>query len=212
MKLKEPLAGSLHLFGMLLSIAALVLLLVFGHDSAWKIVSFSLYGASLILLYLFSTLYHWLPQKAGGKYQVFRKFDHLFIYILIAGTYTPFCLVVLNGPWGWTLFGIIWSLATVSVILQAIYINVWRWLTTLIYIAMGWLIVVAIVPLVQKLPAMGLFWLVLGGVIYSLGGVVYTIRKPDLFKHFGYHELWHTLVLLGSACHFVVIFFYIALK
>ncbi len=204
-------SGFLHFIGVLLGIAALVLLLVFGHDSPWKVVSFSIYGATLILLYLFSTLYHWLPKHAGGKYQVFRKLDHCSIYALIAGSYTPFCLVTMNGAWGWTLFGIIWGLAIAAITIQAVYINVWRWLTTTIYIAMGWLIVIAIKPLLANLPPLGFFWLALGGVIYSIGGVIYTIKKPNLFKKFGYHELWHVFVLLGSVCHFVTLFFYVAL-
>lgn len=209
-KLKEPLSGLLHLFGMFFGIAALVLLLVFGHDSPWKVVSFSIYGASVILLYLFSTLYHWLPKEAGGKYQVFRKLDHCSIYALIAGTYTPFCLITLNGAWGWTLFGLIWGLAITAITIQAIYINVWRWLTTTAYVVMGWLIVIALKPLIENLPAAGFYWLFAGGVIYSLGGIIYTIKKPNLFKKFGYHELWHVLVLLGSICHFVTLFFYVA--
>lgn len=200
------------MIGAVLSIPALVVLIVFGGNSPWKIISFSIYGASLFILFLFGTLYHWLPQSAGGRYQIFRKLDHLAIYFLIAGTYTPFCLITLRGPWGWTMFGLIWGMAIFGMVLQSIYINVWRWLTTLIYILMGWLVLIAVKPLIQALPAGGLMWLVIGGVIYSIGGVFYTVKKPNPHPKFGYHELWHVLVLLGAACHFIAILFYVALN
>jgi hemolysin III len=209
-KLKDPLSGLLHLFGALLSIAALVILLVIGHTDAWRVVSFAIYGSTMILLYSASTLYHWLPKSAGGKNQIFRKFDHCSIYLLIAGTYTPFCLVTLNGPWGWSLFGVIWGFAILGVIVQAVYIDVWRWLTTTIYIVMGWLVIVGLQPLLEKLPSSAFWWLFAGGVVYSIGGVVYTLKKPNLFKAFGYHELWHVMVLLGSLCHFLVMFWFVA--
>jgi hemolysin III len=211
-KLKEPLAGFLHFIGAVLSIPAMVVLIVLGDGSAWKVVSFSIYGVSLFILFLFGTLYHWLPQSAGGRYQIFRKLDHLAIYFLIAGTYTPFCLNTLRGPWGWTMFGLIWGMAIFGMALQSIYINVWRWLTTLIYILMGWLVLIALNPLIQALPSGGLMWLLIGGVIYSIGGVIYTIKKPNFNSIFGYHELWHALVLIAAACHFIAILFYVALK
>jgi hemolysin III len=212
MKLKEPLAGATHLIGAVLSIPALILLIIYGSNSAWKIVSFSIYGSSLFLLFLFGTLYHWLPQSAGGKAQIFRKLDHLAIYLLIAGTYTPFCLITLNGIWGWSIFGVIWVMAVFGIVIQSVYINVWRWLTTTIYICMGWLIVVAFKPLGSNLSPEGIRWLIAGGIIYSIGGVIYTIKKPNLSKVLGYHELWHLFVLAGAACHFIAILFYIALK
>lgn len=210
MKLKDPLSGLLHLIGAVLAIPALIVLIVTGQDSVWKIVSFSIYGASMFLLYLFSTLYHWLPKEAGGKNQVFRKLDHLAIYLLIAGTYTPFCLNTLRGSWGWSIFGIVWGLAIAGMAIQGVYINVWRWLTTTVYVVMGWVIVLALKPLLANLPWNGFLLLLGGGVIYSIGGVIYTIKKPNLFKKFGYHELWHIFVLGGSICHFLALLFYVA--
>ncbi len=132
------------------------------------------------------------------------------IYFLIAGTYTPFCLNTLRGAWGWSLFGVIWGLAVVAMAIQAVYINVWRWLTTTIYIVMGWAIIIALQPLLTNLPRNGFLLLLLGGVVYSIGGVIYTIKKPNLSKHFGYHELWHIFVLLGSFFHFLALLFYVA--
>jgi hemolysin III len=212
LRLKEPVAGFLHFIGAVFSIPALILLVVIGSGSAWKVVSLSIYGASLFILFTFGTFYHWLPRSAGGRYQIFRKLDHIAIYFLIAGTYTPFCLNTMRGPWGWTIFGLIWGMAILGMVLQSVYINVWRWVTTLIYILMGWLVLIAFKPLSQNLPAGGIMLLVAGGVIYSIGGVIYTIKKPDLHPKFGYHELWHTLVLLGATCHFLAILFYVALK
>jgi hemolysin III len=210
MKLKEPLSGALHLLGLLLSVLGLVLLLLNGLGSVWKIVSFSVYGAALILLYAFSVIYHWVPKEWGGSNQLFRKLDHLSIYLLIAGTYTPFCLVTLRGPWGWSMFGVIWGLAIAGILIQSVYINVDRRFTTVIYIAMGWMVLIAFKPLLETLNPNGLWLLVLGGVVYSLGGIVYALRKPNLFKYFGFHELWHLFVLLGSFFHFLAIYYYVA--
>ena len=210
MKLKEPLAGSIHCLGAVLTVPALAALILSAGGSPWKIVSFSIYGASFFLLFLFGTLYHWLPQEAGGKFQTFRKLDHLAIYLAIAGTYTPFCLNTLRGPVGWTIFGVVWAAATFGIVLQAIYINVPRWLTTAIYICLGWVILFALQPLMKSLPAAGIILLIIGGVIYSIGGVFYTIKKPNLFPKFGYHELWHVLVLAAAACHYAAILLFIA--
>jgi len=210
LKPKEPISAALHFIGALLSIAALVVLILSGLDSVWKIVSFSIYGASLILLYCFSTIYHLVPQELGGKQQLFRKLDHLSIYLLIAGSYTPFCLVTMRGPWGWSLFGVIWGLAIIGVLIQSVYINVDRRFTTLIYIGMGWMIVVAFKPLFDALNINGIYLLVLGGITYSVGGIVYALKKPNLFKYFGFHELWHVFVLLGSFFHFLAIYLYVA--
>ncbi|MBU0580525.1 MAG: hemolysin III family protein, partial [Candidatus Margulisbacteria bacterium] len=179
MKLKDPLPGLLHLIGTILAIPALIILIILNTNSIWKIISFSIYGSSLFLLFLFSTLYHWLPQKAGGKFQVFRKFDHLTIYILIAGTYTPFCLVTLNNTiWGWFIFGLIWGVTIIAVTFQSIFINLPRWLTTTLYIIMGWLILFALNPLLAKLPMPAFGLLLSGGLVYTCGGIIYSLKKP----------------------------------
>lgn len=205
MGLKDPLSGLLHLIGAVLAIPATVMLIILGLDSAWKIVSFSVYGACLFLLFTFSTIYHWLPTRFGGKYQIFRKLDHLAIYALIAGTYTPFCLVTLRGPWGWTLFGITWGLAILGMSIQAFYINAPRWLTTSIYVLMGWMIVIAIKPIMLYLPSLGINLLLAGGITYSLGGVIYTIKKPNFHKYFNFHDFWHIFVLFGAFFHFLAL-------
>ncbi len=207
--LKDPVSGALHFAGAIFAAIAIVLLVRAGWGDAWKIVSFSIYGASMLILFNFSTLYHWLPKEAGGPHQIFRKLDHLSIYLLIAGTYTPFCLVTLRGPWGWTIFGIIWGLAIAGILMQSVYINVARWLTTLVYLGMGWMIVVAIQPLMNNLEVNGLYLLLAGGLSYSVGGIIYGLKKPNIFKHFGFHELWHVFVLLGAFFHFMAVLLYV---
>ena len=208
-KLKDPLSGALHFLGAALSVAALVLLILAGYGDPWRTVSFSIYGATLIILYSFSTLYHWLPQEAGGKDQLFRKLDHLSIYLLIAGTYTPFCLVTMRGPWGWSLFGIIWGLAITGILVQSVYINVKRWITTLIYVGMGWMVLIALNPLLEALPLNGIYLLLAGGLAYSIGGIVYAVKRPNFSKHFGFHELWHIFVLAGSFFHFLCVLIFV---
>jgi hemolysin III len=215
-KLKEPLSGLLHLIGAALALPATVLLIVksafSGYDPVWKIIAFSIFGFTLFMLYFWSTMYHWLPARAGGRRQVFRKFDHLSIYALIAGTYTPFCLITLraSGSWGWLLFGLIWGMAIIFIALQAVFIDLPRWLTTTVYVTMGWLVIIAIKPLLSALSPAALPLLVSGGLVYSLGGVVYTLKKPNLFPKFGYHELWHVMVLAGSALHFLALCLFVA--
>lgn len=150
-KIKEPVSGFSHLFGALLSIAGLVMLIImaafYSTERAWDIVSFSIFGSGLILLYTFSSLYHLLNVGKTAT-RVLRKFDHIMIYVLIAATYTPICLGPLRGPWGWSIFGIVWGLAILGIILTAVWINAPRWLTTSIYLAMGWTVIVAAYPMI----------------------------------------------------------------
>lgn len=215
-KIKDPVSGISHLIGAILSIAGLVMLIIYASlygEGAWDIVSFSVFGVGLTLLYTFSALYHLLNIGEKGT-KVFRKFDHIMIYILIAATYTPICLGPIRGPWGWTIFGIVWLLAIIGTILTAVWLEAPRWLTTGIYIGMGWTVIIMIYPLLNtfnQLHALpSLLWLLLGGIFYTIGGVIYGMKKaPFTTKHFGFHEIFHIFVLLGSMCHFWFIFRYI---
>ncbi|UMB52912.1 hemolysin III family protein [Lutibacter sp. A64] len=193
-----------HAFGLVLSIVALVLLVVFAslEGSVWHIVSFSIYGASLIVLYAASTFYH-NSKKPKLRYRL-NIFDHASIYVLIAGTYTPFTLVVLDGWVGWTIFGISWGLALTGVILKLFYIGKYDKISTIAYVLMGWLIVFAIKPLIQNLPIEGLMWLLGGGISYTVGAILYSIKRIK-YSHF----IFHIFVLLGSFCHFIAVFFYV---
>lgn len=210
--LREPVNSLTHFAGILLSIAGLVALLVLSEGEPWRTVSFAIYGATLILLYTASTLLHSLRVGARAERRL-RMFDHAAIFLLIAGSYTPITLVTLqqgSAAWGWTLFGLVWGVAVLGVVFKLFWLEAPRWLSTALYLLMGWLAVVAIVPITQALPPGGLFWLVLGGLFYSVGAVVYGLKKPDwLPGRFGYHELWHLFVLAGSACHFLMMLLYV---
>ena len=194
-----------HLIGALLAVAGAVVLIVIGalQGDVWKIVSFSIYGASLVLLYSFSTLYH---STRGGAKRLFQKLDHNAIYLLIAGSYTPFTLVTLRGPWGWTLFGVIWGLAAVGMLQESLLGKRTRTLSLVIYVLMGWVALVAVVPLIEALSPAGFAWLAAGGVIYTLGIAFYLYDEK--FKH--WHGIWHLFVVAGSAVHYVAILLYVA--
>ena len=217
MKIKDPVSGFSHLFGAILSVAGLVMLIVmaafYSNEKAWDIVSFSIFGSGLILLYTFSSLYHLLNVGETAT-RVLRKFDHIMIYVLIASTYTPICLGPLRGPWGWSIFGVVWGLAVIGIVLTAIWINAPRWLTTIIYLAMGWTVIIAAYPMITIFNRLGslpsLLWLLAGGIFYSIGAIIYGLKWPHLKnKYFGFHEIFHIFVLLGSFCQYWFIFRYL---
>jgi hemolysin III len=193
-----------HLVGAALALIGMVLLVGFAaaQGDPWKIVSFSIYGVSLFLLYSLSTLYHSLRGRAK---EIFQKLDHVAIYLLIAGTYTPFTLVTLRGAWGWTLFAIIWGLAILGIIVDSRHEDGSRAIQMVIYLLMGWLILIAMKPLVQVLPTGALVLLVLGGVFYTSGIIFYAMDKR--MKHA--HGIWHLFVLAGSISHYLAVLFYI---
>jgi hemolysin III len=194
-----------HLFGAALALAGGALLVVVSSlkGDPWRIVGVSIYGTTLLALYLVSTLYHSLR---GCAKDVFRKLDHIAIYLLIAGTYTPFTLVTLNGPWGWGLLGTIWGLALLGIVQELWLARGARVLSVVIYVAMGWLALIAIGPLTERLPPAGLAWLIAGGAFYT-GGIVFFALDRRL-RHA--HGVWHLFVLTGSASHYFVILRYVA--
>lgn len=194
-----------HLVGAAAALVGLVIVVVVAAQQGdpWKIVSFSIYGATLFLLYTFSTLYHSLQGRAK---RIFRKLDHLSIYFLIAGTYTPFALVTLRGAWGWTIFGIIWGLVVVGIVLESLPQKGNRIWSVAVYILMGWLILIALKPLLKALPAGGFIGLLLGGIFYTGGLAFYALDSR--IQHF--HGIWHLFVLAGSVSHYLTILFYVA--
>jgi hemolysin III len=201
----EEIANSItHGIGAGLSIAALTILVVFSSikGDVWRVVSFSIYGACLSILYTASTLYHSFRSEKVKRF--FQIIDHASIYLLIAGTYTPFTLVLLRGGWGWSLFGIIWGLALLGVVFKIFFINRFEILSTLVYLSMGWLIVIAFKPAIEHIPVGGLYWLLGGGVSYSLGVIFFLWEK---IKY--HHAIWHLFVLGGSICHFFAILLYV---
>ncbi len=168
--------------------------------SPLKIVSTSLYSASLLLLYFFSVMHHSMPSQSLRNFWL--RFDHVGIYLLIAGTYTPYLLVTLEGAWGWSLFGVIWGLAVTGIVIKAIFVHRFVLVTTLLYLLMGWIIVVAIGPLVERLSAEGLRYLVWGGIFYSVGSIFFVTGR----KYPWLHPIWHIFVIAGSVAHFISIF------
>ncbi len=204
----EETANSItHGIGVGLTVAALTLLVTFAalEGDAWRVVSFSIYGATLILLYLASALYHAFRSVRLKRF--FKLLDHSAILLLIAGTYTPFSLVTLRGGWGWSIFGIIWGLAVGGIIFKILLIGRFPLIETLFYVAMGWLVLVATAPLLKAIPPLGLLWLGLGGFLYTGGVVFYLWKRLPL-----HHTIWHLFVLGGSTCHFFCILWFVLPK
>jgi hemolysin III len=202
--IEEKININSHAIGFILSLVASVLLVTHAslHGNVWHIVSFSIFGASLILLYVVSTCYH-SAQKPELRRRL-RIIDHASIYVLIAGTYTPFTLVTLKGPIGWTIFGITWGLALTGIILKLFFTGKYKLISTLMYVFMGWVIIFAIKPLINNLPLEGLLWLVAGGMAYTVGAILYSIKRIKFN-----HAIFHIFVFIGSFSHFVAVFFYV---
>jgi hemolysin III len=208
MRIREPFNGASHLLGLLLAGAGTIALLRMARGP-WELAAFTVYGATLILLYSASTLYHTLLLPEGPL-RILRKLDHIAIYFLIAGTYTPVALITLQGPFGWTLLGAVWLIALAGVPFKLFFIDAPVWLSTGTYLFMGYLALIAIVPLAQVVSMSGLAWLVAGGIAYTIGAVIYSCRRPDPFPgRFGHHEIWHLLVLVGSGCHFAFMVYHV---
>ena len=193
-----------HVVGAGLALAGLVILVVHASQKGdpWKIVSFSVYGATLLVLYSFSALYH---STRGASKKIFQKLDHSAIYLLIAGSYTPFTLVTLRGAWGWSIFGVIWGLALFGIIQDTLIGRGRRILSVVVYLLMGWFALVAIRPLAHALPGAGMAGLIAGGVFYTTGVLFYALDKKIAFGH----EIFHLFVLAGSACHYLTILLYV---
>jgi len=200
-------SGLTHFIGALLAVVGFVALIMKSSaGSGWHLASYAIYGATLIALYTTSTLYHWLPLSESAV-AIMRKLDHLMIFVFIAGTYTPICLTVFRGPWGWTMFGIIWGLAVAGFVSKFLWMNAPRPLYVGLYIAMGWTALIFMVPLARAMSHAGLMWLLAGGLLYSGGAVCYTLKRPDPFPgFFGFHEVWHLFVMAGSLAHFVMVY------
>jgi len=202
-KAKEPFNSYSHFLGVLLSLVGLIMLIVYSNGHPWRIVGFSIYGVTLILLYSASTIYHWLHVSPQTE-DALRRFDHIAIFLLIAGSYTPVCLVTLRGGWGWSLFGVVWALALAGGCLKIFARHLPAWSTAALYVGMGWLAIVAIVPLMQSVPPSGMLWLLAGGLAYTAGAVIYAMERPDPYPAvFGHHEIFHIFVLCGSIFHYV---------
>lgn len=215
-KVKDPVSGFSHLLGAVASIVGLVFLIIWAAkygEGAWDVVSFTIFGVSMLLLYVCSANYH-LFNVGEKATRVLRKLDHIMIYILIAGTYTPICLGPLRGGWGWSIFGVVWGIALLGVFLTIFYLKAPRWITTGLYLAMGWLVVIAAYPMIVTFSQAGmlysLWWLLAGGLLYTIGAIIYALKWPPLKnKYFGFHEIFHIFILLGSFCLYWFIIRYV---
>jgi hemolysin III len=211
--LKYPIRSLIGFTAIFLSIAATCFLVYRAatQGNIWHVVSLSIYGVSLITLWTVSTLYHSLNVSSRVN-RTLEQLDHAMIYFLIAGTYTPICLIVLKGSWGWSLFGVNWALAITGIVLKLVFRHPPRWLVILFlsfYIIMGWLVIIAWSPLTQAMPQAGVFWLILGGIFYTVGTGAFILRNLKFHPWFGAHEIWHLFVLAGSFCHFWMMYNYV---
>lgn len=209
MRIREPFNAGSHLVGLLFAAAGTWFLLR-AADGRTQLLAFGVYGSTLILLYAASTVYHWLPLGEAGLWRL-RTLDHIAIYFLIAGTYTPVAVVTLQDSGGPTLLAASWAIAAIGIPFKIRWLDAPVWISTGTYLGMGYLALVAVVPLGRAVGAGGLAWLVAGGIAYTIGAVIYARKRPDPFPgRFGHHGLWHLLVITGSACHFTFMVLHVA--
>lgn len=213
-KVNDPGSAITHFIGMLMAVFAAMPLLIkaASHPDGIHILSLAIFILSMILLYTASTVYHTFGSTAY-KHRRLRKFDHMSIYVLIAGTYTPICLIVLGGRSGIFMLTLIWGLAVLGIAIAGLWITCPKWLSSVIYIAMGWVCVLAFTQIINSLPLAGFLWLLAGGIIYTVGGIIYALKLPifnNKHKNFGSHEIFHLFCIGGSVCHFMLMYLYVA--
>ena len=211
-RIKDPGSAITHFIAMVLAIAAMTPLLVKASQKSGHFLSLLIFILSMIGLYGASTIYHTLDISPKIN-QMLRKLDHMMIFILIAGTYTPVCMIVLGDRTGWLLLALVWAIAAVGIVINAFWITCPKWFSSLIYIAMGWVCILAITKIISALPKAGFLWLLAGGIIYTLGGIIYALKLPifnSRHKNFSSHEIFHLFVMGGSLCHYVMMYQFVA--
>jgi len=212
LKLREPISALTHLLAGVFSFFGLITLVYFGWGDLQKIITFSIYGISLILMFTASGTYHMVIARDSIILNL-RKLDHSAIYLLIAGTYTPICVYFYNGFWQYGMLILIWSLAIIGIVVKLFVINAPRWINAGVYLIMGWLAIMGIQEILRTMPTAAIIWLVLGGLFYSVGAIIYITKFLDFFPgKFGFHEVWHIFVILGALSHYLVILKFIALS
>lgn len=214
LKLKDPGSAITHFIAMIAAIGASVPLLLKASRGTEKlhVLALAIFIDSMILLYAASTLYHTLDISEKVN-RILKKIDHMMIFVLIAGTYTPVCMIVLGNKTGWMLLGLVWGIAAAGILLQMIWIDCPKWFSSIIYIAMGWICVLAMTQLVAALQGAAFWWLLSGGIIYTIGGVIYALKVPIFnkkHKNFGSHEIFHLFVMAGSLCHYIMMYQFVA--
>ena len=213
-KIKDPGSAVTHFIGMLMAMFAAVPLLIKAAREPDRIhlIALAIFIVSMILLYAASTTYHTLDLSERTN-KILKKIDHMMIFILIAGTYTPICLITLKGPVGYGLLALVWGIAIVGIVIKGFWIYCPKWFSSVLYIAMGWVCVLAFTQIMTALPRAAFLWLLAGGIIYTIGGVNYALKLPifnSKHKNFGSHEIFHLFVMGGSFCHFIVMYAFVA--
>lgn len=214
MKIKDPGSALTHFIGMLLALFAAIPLLVKASHTPdhTHVATLAIFIISMILLYSASTTYHTFDISPKVN-QTLRKIDHMMIFVLIAGTYTPVCIEILGGKTGWSMLALVWGIAAIGILINALWITCPKWFSSLIYIAMGWICVLAFSRIVAALPPAAFGWLLAGGIIYTVGGVIYALKLPifnNRHKNFGSHEIFHLFVMGGSLCHYIMMYAFVA--
>lgn len=212
-KIKDPGSAITHFIGLILALfAAAPLLIKAAADDRLHLVSLSIFIVSMILLYAASTTYHTLDISPNVN-RILKKIDHMMIFILIAGTYTPICLIVLGDRTGWGMLALVWGIAIAGIIIKAFWIYCPKWFSSVLYIAMGWVCVLAFTKIVNSLPRAAFGWLLAGGIIYTIGGIIYALKLPifnSRHEYFGSHEIFHLFVMGGSICHYILMYRFVA--
>lgn len=208
---KELTSAFTHLGGAVLGLVGTVFFLIGGKiSSAATAAAFLIFGISMILLYSTSTAYHLIDKSKQKAKLIMRKLDHIMIFVFVAGSYTPVCLLVLEPDIGYKMLALVWSITVIGAIIKLFWITAPNWVSSLLYIGMGWLAVLIFSPLVDTMATGGIIWLVAGGLFYTVGGVIYGIKRPNISKnYFGFHELFHIFVLAGSLCHYMMMYFFV---
>lgn len=213
--IREPGSAITHFIGMMMAVFAAIPLLVKAGTTADPLclAAMAIFVLSMVLLYGASATYHSISNVPDRILKVFRKIDHMMIFVLIAGSYTPVCLIVLNGKLGYTLLAVVWGIAILGMTVKALWITCPKWFSSVIYIAMGWVCVGVFGPLWNTLPKSAFLWLLAGGIVYTIGGVIYALKLPifnSKHENFGSHEIFHLFVMGGSICHFIFMYLYVA--
>lgn len=210
---KEITSALTHLGGAIFGLIGLILLvrMAVKSSSLLALASFLIFGLSMIFLYSTSCAYHFIDSSKKKAKVIMRKLDHIMIFVLISGTYTPVCLLILNKDIGYKLLALVWSITLIGAFIKIFWITAPRWVSAGLYLGMGWLSILVFMPLVKSMAAGGILWLCLGGILYTIGGIIYGLKKPNPDKPwFGFHELFHLFVLAGSFCHFMMMYLYVA--
>jgi hemolysin III len=210
-RFREPVSGLIHLVSAVIALLGLFALVIVGRGDSLRVFSLVVYGLSLVTLFTASAVYH-LVLNPNADTSKLRKFDHAAIYVLIAGTYTPICLNFFSGFLQWGFLAFIWLFALAGVVVKVFVINAPRWVTAGIYLVMGWMALLVIKPMVEVIPTGGLLWMLAGGLLYTIGAVIYITKKLDIYPGvFGFHEVWHVFVTLAALCHFIMIYRFVAM-